>query len=605
MAYNFDFETALDLLPVMRREDTTIELITNIDFYNSLLNEKSKPILIKFVLKTRLTTIAKFNLKENYSNVQDLLSDMVHYLLPKKIQIELENSLNFNKQANNESNIDHSYTIIANQNKVSSSECISQDQQSSHCDLSECIDLNIFNNSVMKSDPSPVCDDSQVDIYTSVNVCYVNKVDVVTDDKIKHFKNNILSLKQPQAENDNKSEKGIVKNRSKDAELSFGNNTGCIIKSRRIFKSNEGFCFYTPLENKLYLDLTFLEIGKNFIKDLEVFCRNKNIKVLKMNKNRSNRKDIKKFIRVIRKYNVGYPRIKINNDFIDIMKVKEVTSKYTRNDDVKNKNNDIKMSTKVETMNNKKKKVKLLKSTDDKIKHFKNNILSLKQPQAENDNKSEKGIVKNRSKDAELSFGNNTGCIIKSRRIFKSNEGFCFYTPLENKLYLDLTFLEIGKNFIKDLEVFCRNKNIKVLKMNKNRSNRKDIKKFIRVIRKYNVGYPRIKINNDFIDIMKVKEVTSKYTRNDDVKNKNNDIKMSTKVETMNNKKKKVKLLKSNDKWSSDILDNVNDKNNENIIIYKIESERSNKVYCINEEYKEKYFVTLCEMYDKRSVGIT
>ncbi|KAG6439280.1 hypothetical protein O3G_MSEX000640 [Manduca sexta] len=436
MAENFDFETALDLLPVMTREDTTtIELITNIDFYNSLLNEKSKPILINFVLKTRLTTVAKFYLKENYSYVQDLLSDMVHYLLPKKIQIELENSLNFNKQANIESNMDHSHTILAHQNKVSNSECISQDQQSSHYDLSECIDLNILNNSVMKSDPSPVCDNTQVDIFTDVNVCNENKFDVVT---------------------------GIQSSEPK----------------KELIEPNE------------------------------------------------------------------------------------------------------------------------------KIDICKDNILILKQPQAGNVNQLEKGIVNKKSKDTELILGNNIeDC---SESIVLSNEGFCIYIPSNKKLYLDLQFLAIGKNFIRDVEVFCRNINIKELKINKNRSNRKDIKKFIRVIRKYNIGYPRIKLNTEFINIMKVEKVTSKYSRrNNEVKNKNNDIKMSTNVETMNNEKKKVKLLKSIDKWSSKIIDNINDENNKDIVSYIIKSEKSTKVYFIDEEYKEKYFVKLCEMYDKRSVGIT
>lgn len=81
----FDLKTAVSLLPIMNdKEEVTKQLISAIEMYDSILDEKSKKTLIMFVLKTRLSDGAKLRLSQNYGTVKDLISDMHKHLLVKK-----------------------------------------------------------------------------------------------------------------------------------------------------------------------------------------------------------------------------------------------------------------------------------------------------------------------------------------------------------------------------------------------------------------------------------------------------------------------------------------------------------------------------------------
>ena len=54
---SFDLKIATSLLPVLDdSENTTLKLIESAEFYDSILSAEDKPMLIKFILKTRLST---------------------------------------------------------------------------------------------------------------------------------------------------------------------------------------------------------------------------------------------------------------------------------------------------------------------------------------------------------------------------------------------------------------------------------------------------------------------------------------------------------------------------------------------------------------------
>lgn len=81
----FNLKTAVSLLPVMSdNEDSTKQLISNIEMYGSMLDDSGKPLLITFVLKSRLDESAKLRLRDSYPSVSDLISDMKDRLLTKK-----------------------------------------------------------------------------------------------------------------------------------------------------------------------------------------------------------------------------------------------------------------------------------------------------------------------------------------------------------------------------------------------------------------------------------------------------------------------------------------------------------------------------------------
>ncbi|KAJ0181472.1 hypothetical protein K1T71_003557 [Dendrolimus kikuchii] len=96
----FDLKIALSLLPVMTDEDsTTRQLIDGINYYSSVLgSQQSKTHLVNFVLKSRLSQIAKSKLDSKYESVDDLIRDMRSILLPKKSFVALQNKLQTTRQ---------------------------------------------------------------------------------------------------------------------------------------------------------------------------------------------------------------------------------------------------------------------------------------------------------------------------------------------------------------------------------------------------------------------------------------------------------------------------------------------------------------------------
>lgn len=90
----FDIKTATSLLPVMTgEEECTKKLIDAIEFYSQNLKKEHEPLLISFVLKTRLSQNAKLRLASNYDSSTDLIKDMKNNLLTKQsataLQLEL------------------------------------------------------------------------------------------------------------------------------------------------------------------------------------------------------------------------------------------------------------------------------------------------------------------------------------------------------------------------------------------------------------------------------------------------------------------------------------------------------------------------------------
>lgn len=98
---SFDLKVAVSLLPVLDdTEPTTNKLVDAIELYDSMLNDEGKPLLIKFVLKTRLSNSAKLRLNISYDSVNDLLSDIKKHLLTKKSDTALQDKLNRARQGN-------------------------------------------------------------------------------------------------------------------------------------------------------------------------------------------------------------------------------------------------------------------------------------------------------------------------------------------------------------------------------------------------------------------------------------------------------------------------------------------------------------------------
>lgn len=82
---DFDLKTACSLLPVMDGvEETTKKLIDGIEMYADMLKDSDFPLLIKFILKSRLSENAKMRMLTDYTSVKDIVKDMKIHLLTKK-----------------------------------------------------------------------------------------------------------------------------------------------------------------------------------------------------------------------------------------------------------------------------------------------------------------------------------------------------------------------------------------------------------------------------------------------------------------------------------------------------------------------------------------
>lgn len=99
MAEKFDLRAATHLLPTLDgKEETVNALIDAISLYDEMLANDSKPMLVKFVLKTRLDASSKLKLKTEYSSATALINDMKKVLLAKKSATALAAKLNSMKQ---------------------------------------------------------------------------------------------------------------------------------------------------------------------------------------------------------------------------------------------------------------------------------------------------------------------------------------------------------------------------------------------------------------------------------------------------------------------------------------------------------------------------
>lgn len=93
----FDIKTACNLIPLLDdKENTTKRLIDAVEMYAEMLNSEGKNLLIKFVLKGRLSENAKLRMSDSYSSVTDLIKDLRKHLLTTKsftaIQSRLQNT---------------------------------------------------------------------------------------------------------------------------------------------------------------------------------------------------------------------------------------------------------------------------------------------------------------------------------------------------------------------------------------------------------------------------------------------------------------------------------------------------------------------------------
>lgn len=81
----FDLKTACGLIPVLDdKENTTKRLIDAVEMYADMLNSAGQLLLIKFVLKGRLSENAKLRVNTDYPTVKDMLQDLKKKLLTTK-----------------------------------------------------------------------------------------------------------------------------------------------------------------------------------------------------------------------------------------------------------------------------------------------------------------------------------------------------------------------------------------------------------------------------------------------------------------------------------------------------------------------------------------
>lgn len=79
---DFDVKTACSLIPILDdKEDTTKRLIDAVDMYADMISKDSQQLLIKFVLKSRLSEYAKLRHHHDTNNNLTNLSQISHFHL--------------------------------------------------------------------------------------------------------------------------------------------------------------------------------------------------------------------------------------------------------------------------------------------------------------------------------------------------------------------------------------------------------------------------------------------------------------------------------------------------------------------------------------------
>lgn len=90
----FDLKTACGLIPVLdNKEDTTKRLIDAVEMYADMLNSAGQQLLIKFVVKGRLSENAKLRVNDTYSSVGDMITDFRKKLLTTKSFTAIHNQI--------------------------------------------------------------------------------------------------------------------------------------------------------------------------------------------------------------------------------------------------------------------------------------------------------------------------------------------------------------------------------------------------------------------------------------------------------------------------------------------------------------------------------
>lgn len=96
----FDLRTACNLIPILDGKEATVKrLIDAVEMYGEMLNSSEKSLLIKFVLKSRLSENAKLRLSDNYSSIEDLVKDLKKHLLTTKSYTAIQSRLLHTKQS--------------------------------------------------------------------------------------------------------------------------------------------------------------------------------------------------------------------------------------------------------------------------------------------------------------------------------------------------------------------------------------------------------------------------------------------------------------------------------------------------------------------------
>lgn len=90
----FDLKTACSLIPVMNTKEESVKgIIDSVEMYSEMLKPEGNTLLIKFVLKSRLSENAKLRMSAMYSSVSDLVKDMRKILLTKKSFVAIQSRL--------------------------------------------------------------------------------------------------------------------------------------------------------------------------------------------------------------------------------------------------------------------------------------------------------------------------------------------------------------------------------------------------------------------------------------------------------------------------------------------------------------------------------
>lgn len=91
---DFDMKTACMLIPMLDdKENTTKRLIDAVEMYADMLNDAGQQLLIKFVLKGRLSENAKLRVADTYTTISDMIKDFRIKLLIKKSFTAVQNQI--------------------------------------------------------------------------------------------------------------------------------------------------------------------------------------------------------------------------------------------------------------------------------------------------------------------------------------------------------------------------------------------------------------------------------------------------------------------------------------------------------------------------------